>query len=148
MERTDYLKTTGFGFWDGRANRRHTDAAPPMMARTPRTHGSRQDTNDTAIWRAGKKRPRHGTKKRWCDGVKADLQAIGVRDDWLSISQNRSMWNKTCTKGVEQQRKVVSECVANRREAGSNHQCPCGRVFRRKGDLTRHHCFCETERCT
>ena len=95
-----------------------------------------------------KKRPRHGTKKRWRDGVKADLQAIGVGDEWFSISQNRSMWNRTCSKGGEKQRKAVSECVANRQEAGSNHQCPCGRVFRRKGDLTRHRRFCEKERCT
>ena len=81
VERMDYLKTVGFSFWDGRANRRHVDAALPTMARTPRTHGSRQDTNDTANWRAGKEKPCHGTKKRWRDGVKADLQAIGVGDE-------------------------------------------------------------------
>ena len=93
-------------------------------------------------------RPRHGTKKRWRDGVKSDLQAIGV-EDWYSLSQNRSKWLKTCIKGVEQHRKTVSESEASRHLFGGNsidnYQCPCSRAFRRRGDLTRHRRFCDSE---
>ena len=95
-----------------------------------------------------KTRPRHGTKKRWRDGMKSDLQAIGVAE-WYNLSQNRPEWLKTCVKGVEQHRKTVSESEANRHVFGDNsidnHQCPCGRVFRCKGDLTRHRRFCDSE---
>ena len=79
--------------------------------------------------------------KVWPAKQKSDLQAIGV-EDWLNLTQNRSLWHKTCANGVEQQGRTVNQCVANRQllEGGSttNHQCSCGRVFRQKGDLTRH----------
>ena len=33
------------------------------------------------------KRPCHGTKKRWRDALKVDLQAIGVYDDGMSCAR-------------------------------------------------------------
>ena len=95
-----------------------------------------------------KTRLRHGTKKRWRDGAKSDLQAIGF-ESWHSLSQDRSKWLKACTKGVEQHCKAVSESKKSRHLFGgnstNNFQCPCGRVFRSRGDLTRHSSFCSSE---
>ena len=118
--------------WLGHLGRMDPDRIPKMML-----FGELEKT-----------RPRHGTKKRWRDGVKSELQAIGV-EDWHSLSQDRSRWLKACVEGVEQHRKTVSKSEANRHLFGGdkidNHQCPCGRVFRRRGDLTRHRRFCGSE---
>ena len=95
-----------------------------------------------------KTRSRHGTKKRWRDGAKSDLQAIGV-ESWHSLSQDQSKWLKACTKGVEQHRKAVRKSERSRYLFGgnstNNFQCPCGRVFRRRRDLTRRRSFCSSE---
>ena len=37
-----------------------------------------------------KKRPFHGTKKRWRDEVMRDLKAIGI-EDWYAVCQDREM---------------------------------------------------------
>ena len=66
-----------------------------------------------------KTRPPHGTKKRWRDGAKCDLQAIGV-ENWQNLSQDRSKWLKACTKGVEQHRKTVSESERDKHLFGGN----------------------------
>ena len=89
-----------------------------------------------------KKRPFHGTKKRWHDGVKSDLQAIGIGDSWYDLAQERSLWRKSCIEGIRSQQMRASDCTANRMDKSSGYLCPCGRSFRRKGDLTRHSCFC------
>ena len=54
------------------------------MVWTPRLYGHREDTKDTLFGELEKKRPCHGTKKRWHDGIKADLQAIGIGDNWYT----------------------------------------------------------------
>ena len=89
-----------------------------------------------------KKRPFHGTKKRWRDGVKSDLQAIGIGDNWYDLAQERSLWRKSCIEGIRSQRMRASDFTANRMDRSSGYLCPCGRSFRRKGDLTRHSRFC------
>ena len=45
-----------------------------------------------------KKRPCHGVKKRWRDQVSKDLEAIGLRDDWYQLSQDRQGWFKNVAK--------------------------------------------------
>ena len=37
------------------------------------------------------KRPSHGTKRRWRDVVKSDLQVIGIQDRWYELCQDRKM---------------------------------------------------------
>ena len=43
-----------------------------------------------------KKRPCHGVKKRWRDGLSFDLQAAGIRNGWYDLAQDRSLWWKSC----------------------------------------------------
>ena len=37
----------------------------------------------------GKKRPSHGTKRRWRDVAAADIKAMGVNDGWYDLAQDR-----------------------------------------------------------
>ena len=41
-----------------------------------------------------KKRPCHGVKKRWRDGLSFDLQATGIGNGWYCLVhvQDRSLW--------------------------------------------------------
>ena len=47
------------------------------------------------------KRPCQGTKKRWKDVLKVDLQVIGVYDRWYELCQDRKVWFHMCLDGVE-----------------------------------------------
>jgi hypothetical protein len=93
-----------------------------------------------------KKRPSHGTKKRWRDGVMADLRAMGVEDDWYTLCQDRREWSALCREGIEvtraQRQRQPSMCRAISASTATTFPCPCGRMFRRQGDLTRHSRFC------
>ena len=93
-----------------------------------------------------KKRPRHGTKKRCRDGVMADLRAMGVEDDWYALCQDRREWSALCREGIEvtraQRQRQPSMCRAISASTATTFPCPCGRMFRRQGDLTRHSRFC------
>ncbi len=63
-----------------------------------------------------KKRPCHGTKKRWRDLVSHDLQAIGMERRWYQWCQDRQQW-RTCREGVETiaTRRATNTCAANTR---------------------------------
>ena len=41
-----------------------------------------------------RKRPFHGTKKRWRDGVLSDLKAITIDNCWYVLCQDRTQWTK------------------------------------------------------
>lgn len=91
-----------------------------------------------------KKRPCHGTKKRWRDMTSGDLQAIGMKEGWYQLCQDKKDWCGRCRKGVDE---VAScrrrnTCAANRQAQERFFVCQCGRTFRRQGDLTRHKKFC------
>ena len=46
-------------------------------------------------------RPRHGPRKRWCDVVRSDLQAIVVAaDEWHEVAQHRLKRLQVCAYGV------------------------------------------------
>ena len=47
------------------------------------------------------KRPCHGTKKRWTDVLKVDLQVFGVCDGWYGLCQDRKAWFHMCCDGEE-----------------------------------------------
>ena len=91
-----------------------------------------------------KKRPRHGTKKRWRDVARSNVEAIGTGERWYSLCQDRKIWFRMCCEGVEKVSKTRQEntCPANYRAQTSEFICDCGRSFRRQGDLTRHKRFC------
>ena len=59
-----------------------------------------------------KKRPCHGTKKRWRDGVKLHLQAIGIVDGWYDLAQDRSLWQQFCAEGIKSQCRKANDCAA------------------------------------
>ena len=87
-----------------------------------------------------KKRPSHGTKRRWRDVAVADIKAVDVSDGWYDLAQDRRAWHGLESL-VEQQQ---SRGPPNSNRAGY-YPCRCGRSFRRKGDLTRHQHFCNTK---
>jgi uncharacterized protein YbjT (DUF2867 family) len=47
-----------------------------------------------------KKRPSHGTKRRWRDVVAADIKAAGVSEDWYEVAQDRRAWRALCQDGI------------------------------------------------
>ena len=49
-----------------------------------------------------KRRPCHGTKKRWRDAVSSDLHLIGVKDRWYEICQDRKAWFELCCQRVQE----------------------------------------------
>ena len=97
-----------------------------------------------------KTRPKHGTKRRWRDVVSSDLQTLGIKDRWYQLSQDRQAWFQTCTDGIREKAEQQSgrERMARCETETISHSCPCGRTFRRQGDLTRHSRFCSGARTT
>ena len=89
-----------------------------------------------------KRRPCHGTKKRWRDAAKSDVEAIGVGDRWYELCQDRKEWFRLCSEGMEKVTRRKSTCAANNQPQSRRLNCTCGRSFRRQGDLTRHKRFC------
>ena len=88
------------------------------------------------------KRPCHGTKRRWRDVVRSDMEAIGAGDRWYELCQDRKEWFELCQKGLETRTRQKTRCAANNQPQSSEFNCTCGRSFRRQGDLTRHKRFC------
>jgi len=91
-----------------------------------------------------KKRLCHGTKKRWRDQMSGDLQAIGLKEGWYQLCQDRKQWSTSCHDGVEgvASCRKRNTCAANRQQQEEHCQYDCRRTIRQKGDLTRHKRFC------
>ena len=62
----------------------------------------------------------------------SDLQAIGIKDNWYKICQDRQQWYQVCLKGVKavRQKKCDVNCAANAVGAPVVYTCTCGRSFR------------------
>ena len=90
-------------------------------------------------------RPRHGTKKRWRDVARADLQVREIEEKWYEMAQDRKMWSRICKQCNDFESRVCRPSQANPDQSNpsSAYPCRCGRHFRRKGDLTRHQKFCD-----
>ena len=50
-----------------------------------------------------KKRPGHGTKRRWHNLVAADIKAVHLSDGWYDLAQDRKAWRAMCQDGVVSQ---------------------------------------------
>jgi len=92
-----------------------------------------------------RKRPFHGTKKRWRDGMLSDLKAISIEDSWYSLCQDRLQWTTLCNTKVWEvaHSRKLNICAANLSHQDMTFNCSCGRQFHRQGDLTRHRRFCK-----
>ena len=91
------------------------------------------------------KRACHGPKKRWRDQMSGDLQAIGLKENWYQLCQDRQEWFEKCREGVDEVAywRKRSRCAANVQSQERPIVCECGRAFRRQGDITRHKRFCK-----
>ena len=89
-----------------------------------------------------RKRPRHGTKRRWRDLMAADVQSTGLGEEWYEVAQDRKEWTKRCEQGGSDE-DSESCAVNNSIDPNNMFPCSCGRIFRRRGDLTRHSRFCD-----
>ena len=87
-------------------------------------------------------RPFHGPKLRWRDVVLCDFWVIGFdTTSWYSAAQDHGGWYDACQTFASRSVPTASGSVV---VAGS-FVCECGRMFRRRGDLTRHHNFCDCQ---
>ena len=88
------------------------------------------------------KRPCHGVKKRWRNALSCDMNLRGIPDkDWYTLSQERTMWKSQTNRD-----RTSSSTSGEERPSTEKHyqfHCQCRKSFWRKGDLTRHSCFCE-----
>ena len=94
-----------------------------------------------------KKRPSHGTKRRWRDLVAVDLKRTEMIDGWYDQAQDRRAWKALCLDGVlslVEQSHPGWPPGATSCHTTDSYSCLCGRSFRRKGDLTRHRRFCSS----
>ena len=60
-----------------------------------------------------KKRPSHGTKRRWRDLVSSDLAAMGVKDQWYQLCQDRKAWYDLCSSCRSCSQSAEKECVCS-----------------------------------
>ena len=93
-----------------------------------------------------KKRPRHGTKRRWRDVATSDIKEVNISDGWYDLAQDRKAWRAQCDDGLSslvEKHHSGWPSGPNTQDRANFHQCQCGRSFRRKGDLTRHSRFCD-----
>ena len=93
-----------------------------------------------------KKRPSHGTKRRWRDVAAADIKSVNAGAEWYHLAQDRNVWAAVCKEGiassVDQHQYGNYTANLSRLNRAGNYPCPCGRSFRCKGDRTRHSHFC------
>ena len=64
-----------------------------------------------------KRRPCHGTKRRWRDVAAVDLQALGAKEEWYKkLYQDRKKWFECCRAGVNEVAscRKKNTCAANR----------------------------------
>ena len=61
------------------------------------------------------------------------------------VMQDHKRWFNLCEIAVNEvtQCRGRNTCAANRASQERSIPCICGRCFRQKGDLTRHHRFCD-----
>ena len=54
-----------------------------------------------------KRRPAHGTKIRWRDQVKSDLNKFGIEErGWFRLAQDRARWRGCCKTGLDEEAAV------------------------------------------
>ena len=75
-----------------------------------------------------KKRPWHGTRKRWRDQMSGDLQAVGINESWYQLCQDRKQWLATCQEGVDEVAscRKMNTCTANRHSQDRPYVCVSG----------------------
>ena len=47
-----------------------------------------------------KKRPSHGTKRRWRDVAAADIKSVNAGAEWYDLAQDRNAWAAVCREGI------------------------------------------------
>ena len=84
-----------------------------------------------------KPRPRHGVKRRWRDLVLADIKAMDI-EDWYTAAQDRREWTAMYQRIVLDAVNATGDgfCTSNTLRPTDTFQYACGRIFRRRGDLT------------
>ena len=80
-----------------------------------------------------KKRPSHGTKRRWRDVAAADIKSVDAGAEWYDLAQDRNVWAAVCKEGiassVDQHRYGTYTANLSRLNRAGNYPCPCGRSF-------------------
>ena len=63
-----------------------------------------------------KRRLCHSIKRRWRDVAAVDLQALGAKEEWYKLCQDRKKWFECCRAGVNEVAscRKKNACAANR----------------------------------
>ena len=139
------VRETGGCLWDGRNDDTPLDDAPPEVAWSPSPYGALSLPKQILYGELDKRRPRHGTRRRWSDVVTADVKAVGTSEDWYEVAQDRQAWQALCWDGISSLVKQHSQGWSSEgvpTNGDTSYVCTYGRPFRRRGDLTRHNRFC------
>ena len=76
-----------------------------------------------------KKRPSHGTKRRWRDVAAADIKSVSAGAEWYHLAQDRNVWAAVCKEGiassVDQHRYGTYTANLSRLNRAGNYPCPC-----------------------
>ena len=87
-------------------------------------------------------RPSHGTKRRWRDLARGDVQLMGLGETWYEAAQDRNRWTNICKNCQSEDLEDRQHGFPQPSSSGNSLTCECGRSFRRQGDLTRHSRYC------
>ena len=74
-----------------------------------------------------KRRPCHGTKRRWRDVALVDLQDLGAKEERYKLCQDRKKWFECCRAGVNEvgSCRKKNMCAANRECQERESICVC-----------------------
>jgi hypothetical protein len=63
------------------------------MGRACSTYGEGRGVYRVLVGKPEEKKPLGGSRHRWDDNIKADLQEVGCGDtDWIELAQDRDRW--------------------------------------------------------
>ena len=92
-----YNRPSSYSFQHGRDIGKHPYVTSLPLAWSPSTYmymNDRRMPQQLLFGEMVQTKPRHGPRKRWCDVVRSDLQAIGVAaDEWHEVAQHRLKWH-------------------------------------------------------
>ena len=87
-------------------------------------------------------RPSHGTKRRWRDLTRGDMQLLGLGETWYEAAQDSNRWTNICKDCQSEDLEDGQHGFPQPSSSGNSLTCEYGRSFRCQGDLTRHSRYC------
>ena len=100
VEEKNNIKKACSCIWNGRNHAKPANETTPEMARPRGPHETFPLAQQLLFGELEKKRPSHGTKRRWRDIAVTDIKAVGNDDSWYDYAQDRQAWEALCKDGL------------------------------------------------